>query len=136
MGTKEVFDAIIHGERECSILAKDEDENVIKFDVELVFDPNAELEYFTSNTCIHDGTLLFIQELMEECVKNVAYCATYNKNGRKPESGDTIKYTVGNFVVLNEYDGEFVPSVHPWLRERTTVLLPIKMEVTSRRETI
>ena len=38
-----------------------------------------------------------------------------------------VEYIVGNFVVLIEYDGDFVPADKPWMRERTTVLLPIKM---------
>lgn len=31
-------------------------------------------------------------------------------------------------LALNDYGDEIVPSDKPWLRQRTTVLLPIKME--------
>lgn len=124
--TETIFDEYLHGARDFSIEGKVDDEIEICFDVSVSFDGNADFDYFTSESCVHDGTLLFIREAMDRCVQKVCLAQTYNKNIGEPESGDSIQYVVGNFVVLTEYDGDFVPKDKPWMRERTTVLLPLK----------
>lgn len=125
--TEAVFDEFLHGARIFYFEGKVDGETEANFNVEISFDANADFDYFTSDTCIHDGTLYFIREAMNRCVRKVSLAQTYNKNVGEPQNGDSIKYVVGNFVVLNEYDGDFVPTDRPWLRERTTVLLPLKM---------
>lgn len=69
-----------------------------------------------------------MRDAMNKCVLNVCLARTYNKKVGAPNNGDDIEYIVGNFVVLTEYDGYFVPSDKSYLRERTTVLLPLKMD--------
>lgn len=125
--TEAVFDEFLRGIRSFHIKGKTDQGDEISFEVSLSFDPNADFDYFTSDSCIHDGTLTFIRGAMDKCVRNVCFARTYNKNVGEPKSGDSIKYVIGNFVVLNEYDGQFVPIDKPFMRERTTVLLPLKM---------
>lgn len=125
--TVAIFDEFLHGIRDFFLEGKVDGETEICFDVSISFDANADFDYFISCSCIHDGTLFFIRDTMDRCVRKVCFAQTYNKNLRAPESGDSIKYVVGNFVVLTEYDGGFVPVDKPWMRERTTVLLPVKM---------
>ena len=96
----------------------------------MVIDPDADFEYFTSSSSIHDGTLLFIKECADNCVCKIVSGQTYNKKIGPPKDGDTVHYTVGNLVVLSEYDMDetkFATKDKRWLHERTTVLLPIKM---------
>lgn len=125
--TEAIFDEFIRGARSFYITGKLDDGTDIRIDISISFDSNADFDYFTSESCIHDGTLYFIRETMDRCVRKVCLAQTYNKNTGAPESGDSIQYIVGNFVVLTEYDGDFVPADKPWMRERTTVLLPLKM---------
>lgn len=127
--TEAIFDEFLHGARNFLFNGKVDDETEICFDVGISFDGNADFDYFTAEGCIHDGTLYFIREAMNRCVQKVCLAQTYNKNIRVPESGDSVQYIVGNFVVLTEYDGDFVPADKPFLRTRTTVLLPLKMRV-------
>lgn len=123
---KRFFDnLILHGARHFYIEGISGGEKV-RFNVKILFDCDAEFDYFTSESIIHDGTLAFITEAMNRCAQRVCRCETYYKDSQ-PASRDNIEYTVGNFVILNEYDGDFVQSDKPWMRERTTVLLPIKM---------
>lgn len=120
--TETFFDNYLHGSRNFSFNGN------IKFGIRFSFDDDADFDYFTSDSCIHDGTLLFIEKSMNKCARKVCNLETYYEPLGEPQDGDTLKYTIGNFVALNEYDGDFVPSDKPWLRQRTTVLLPIKME--------
>ena len=127
METEAIFDEFLHGARNFHLEGRVDGDIEISFDVSISFDSNADFDYFTSDSCVHDGTLLFVRDVMDRCVRKVCNAKTYNKSIGEPESGDSIQFIVGNFVVLNEYDGDFVPVNKPWLRERTTVLLPIKM---------
>lgn len=127
LDTKLLFDEILNGDYKyrCTSYV---DHDRLEFDIEIEFNTDADFDYFTSETIIHDGSLCFAIELMNRCVHNVVCGRTYNKNIGEPERGNHIKYTVGNFVFLNEYDGDWVPSDKPWMRERVTVLLPLKYE--------
>lgn len=122
------FDRFLNGERNLTMTGTDECDD-IHVDISLLFDKDANFDYFTSCSYTHDGTLLFITEMMSKLVEKVCCAITYNKTLRAPKSGDTVEYTVGNFVILNEYGEQFAPEDKPWMRERTTVLLPLKMEI-------
>lgn len=125
LDTKLLFDEILNGNYKyrCAYYV---DHDRLEFDIEIEFNADAEFDYFTSETIICDGSLYFAPELI--CAQNVVCGRTYNKNIGEPERGNHIKYTVGNFVFLNEYDGDWVPADKPWMRERVTVLLPLRYE--------
>lgn len=125
--TEKIFDKYLHGARNFFFKGMVDDETQICFDVSFSFDGNADFDYFTSESCVHDGTLCFVKETIDKCVRKVCLAQSYNKNIGSPASGDNIQYIIENFVVLTEYDGDFVPTDKPWMRERTTILLPIKM---------
>lgn len=97
--------------------------------LDLELDPEADFQYFTSASCISDGTLRFTYDLFKTCVQRVFNLQTWNKNISPPKNGDRVKMTVGNFVMLDEYGQEFAPEDKPWMTNRTTVLLPLKIEV-------
>ena len=94
-----------------------------------------DFEYFTSHSSVHDGTLMFVMESMTEVLGRVMSCRTCRKGMEPPKWGDIIHYTIGNLVVLDEFDGDWVPKDKPWCTERTTVLLPIKVEVLKKEDT-
>lgn len=125
--TEKIFDEVLHKSRKFHVKGKSAGGTKLSFDVNFLFDCDADFDYFTSESVVHDGTLIFINEAIERCVDRVCLSQTYNRTIGKPKNGDSIKYVIGNFVVLTEYDGDFVPTDKPWMRERTTVLLPIKM---------
>lgn len=129
--TQERFDAIIKGSRRFSICRPDSSGKKVNLNMEVCFDENADFDYFTSETCVHDGTLYFVLECVDRCINKVLCATTYDTRlRRKIINGCTIKYTVGNFVVSNEH-GNFGSEAKPWLNSRTTVLLPLKQEVVA-----
>lgn len=96
--------------------------------IKVVFDPDADFHYFDMSASVHDGTLYFVYQNIENVVKKVVAGGTYYKLSGSPKTGSFITYTVGNFIVINE-TGNFGSPKKPWLHEKTTVLLPIKYEV-------
>ena len=129
VNTKERFDTVLNGCRKFRISGTDASGEKINLDVEICFDANADFGYFTSVYCVHDGTLYFVMECVNRCMNNVLGAATCDARLRREiVNGCTIRYTVGNFVMSNEY-GDFGSAEKPWLKSRTTVLLPLKQEV-------
>ena len=102
------------------------------FKVKIIYNPNAEYDYFTMQCCLSDGTYAHLYELMEICVENIINLKTYFKNVTLPKglSGHTLIYTIGNFVLTSETDKEkFKTEDKPWLDCRFTAMLPIKFEI-------
>ena len=117
-----------------SIVDSNDENNKIEVFLEIKPDSD-DFEYFTSHSSVHDGTLMFVMESMTEVLGRVMSCRTCRKGMEPPKWGDIIHYTIGNLVVLDEFDGDWVPKDKPWCTERTTVLLPIKVEVLKKEDT-
>lgn len=127
-----IFDQFLHGCREWRIEEKDGNENLINISYAMAIEPDADFEYFSSFSSIHDGTLLFVRECADNCAYKIVAGETYDNRIGCPKDGDTVHFTVGNLVVLNEYDmygTKFAPKDRLWLHQRTTVLIPIKMRI-------
>jgi len=122
------LDHIVKGDRKYELTGKFDDDTDLFYNVNINIDPDAEFDYFVSDSFISDGTLIFLVESMDKLIKKAMSLQTYNKELGPPPNGCTVNLTLGNFVVLNEYDGDWIPADKKWMRERTTVLLPIKME--------
>lgn len=101
----------------------------ITVSVEIYYNPNADFQYFTSYSATTDGTMIFDLDAMKKLCDMVVFCETYFKEAGAPHNGSHITYTVGDFVVIREYGKEFATKEKPWLRERLTVMLPIRYEV-------
>lgn len=106
----------------------------VKISVDVIYDPSADFQYFTSYVTQTDGTMFFELEAMQEILSRLAQCRTYFSRMDAPHNGAHISYTVGNFVLVREYDTENSPSDKPWMSERLTVMLPIKYEIRDREE--
>lgn len=104
-----------------------DDNRYAKLISHLIYDPDAEFEYFTSSVSTHDGTLLFVTETIKECINNILQLQTYNitKGFPKNLDGAEITFTIGDIVVVNECDPKFAPADKPWMQERTTVMIPL-----------
>lgn len=132
-----IFDAYIHNERNLTITGTNSNGENIRVNVMLSFNPDADFQYFTSESCHHDGTLVHSVSLLEKCVSKVCCLGTFYKPLGEPHDGMTVHIEVGNFVVLNEYDEDgklFAPEDKKWMCERTTVLLPLHMDYIEQKE--
>lgn len=99
------------------------------FDVILEYNPNIQFDYFTYQRVRHDGTLLFEFNAIIECIKKVILAETYNIKIGEPYENCTIKYTIGNLLICNEYGEQFATKEKPWMQQCTTVFLPVKYEI-------
>lgn len=122
-------DSFICGQAYLVVTGTNENSERHKYDVELRHLPQyQDFEYFTSEQFLSDGTSTFLYDAFERIASKVSCAMTYDKNIGKPNDGDRIRYTFGNFVVLTEYSDDFAPNSERWLKIRTTVLLPLRME--------
>lgn len=100
------------------------------FNVIIKYDPNADFEYFTMQRCNCDGTFVFFQDLMTECINKMVNLKTCNANKTIPKglTDYSIIYTVGDFVLAEEFGYEFATKEKPWMQSRFTAMLPIKFD--------
>ena len=97
--------------------------------IEISFDPNAEFDYCSSSSMLSDGTLLNTYCTISEIFKRVIGGETcYKPKVSEFSIGDTIRYTIGNIILSVEH-GDFGTKEKPWLRERISVMIPIKYDV-------
>lgn len=106
------------------------------FNIIIKHDPDADFEYFTTQRCNCDGTFVFFQDLMSECIDKMIHLKTCNVNKEIPKdlTGYSIIYTVGDFVLEEEFGDEFATKEKPWMRSRFAVMLPIKFDVVKSGE--
>ena len=86
--------------------------------------------------CNCDGTFVFFQDLMGECIDKIIHLKTCNVNKEIPKdlTGYSIIYTVGDFVLAEEFGDEFATKEKPWMQSRFTAMLPIKFDVVKNGE--
>ena len=122
-----LLDNILHGVRKYKLTGHLDDGSKVSYDVNITMDPDGDFDYFTSDSFISDGTLLFWAECADGLLREVLSLETYNKELGAPSNGCTINWVIGNVVSCAEYDGDWVPADKKWMRERVTMLLPLKM---------
>ena len=122
------------------ILSATTDAN-LKGDIEIQvkYDPEAEFEYFTMETCICDGTFFFFYELMATVLNKVFGFGTYNKEKVPKDYNNNpfvykLEYIIGNPIIAVEHNTKFATEDKPWLLDRFSVMLPIKMDFEKRDE--
>ena len=124
----EAFDVPIIGET-LNISAKTQDGKDVCF--EYVIDVDTEMnnyDYYVSESIVHDGTLLFENKAICNVINKIVFLESFYSNLRLPNNGDKLHATVGNIILLNSFDGDWIPKDKPWCRERTAVFIPVKME--------
>ena len=95
--------------------------------VKVTYDPDAEFKYFTTSSSRHDGTMLFVYENIEACLKKILSLQTYDASVGMPKDANNCNYfyTIGDIVVVNEYGRRFATDEKPWMQQKTTVMIPI-----------
>lgn len=106
------------------------------FNIVIEYNPDADFAYFTMQRCNCDGNYIFFQDLMAECLNKMINLKTCNVNKTIPKdlTGYSIIYTVGDFVLAEEFGDEFVTKEKPWMQSRFTAMLPIKFDVVRNGE--
>lgn len=128
INTQEMIDNILKGLIKYQLDGVDNNEEHFAWNVELEYNPNAEFDYCTMSSNVHDGTMLFVKDTVDECFCKVVKCETYDSRKNAPTNNCTVHYTVGDMFVINEYGEKFATKDKPWLMSRTSVFLPIKYE--------
>lgn len=95
--------------------------------VKVAYDPDADFKYFTTSSSRYDGTMLFVYENIEACLKKILSLQTYDVSVGMPKNANNCNYfyTIGDIVVVNEYGERFATDEKPWMQQRTTVMIPI-----------
>lgn len=131
--TRELFKNTHYSKDNDSILANVSynKDNKHYFNVIIKYNPDADFEYFTIQRCVCDGSFVFFQDVMCDCVNKLIHLKTCNVNKNIPKdlTGYYIVYTIGDFVLAEEFSGEFATNEKPWMNSRFTAMLPIKFEV-------
>ena len=125
VSSEEIFDSYIDGCREINVEGYDEDGQPINVKTILTFDQEGDFQYCATKKCVCDGTLLFLDNLKYNLVSAVCCAKTICKSIEPVENGDTINYTIGNFVILTE-ECESPDKDKPWLTDRFIVALSLK----------
>jgi len=121
------LDFIIKGARSYKLTGHLDDGTEVFYNVNLEINPDADFDYFISDSFICDGTLIFLAESVDKMLRIILSLGTYNKILGKPPNGCTVNFIIGNAVILAEYDGDWIPKDKQWMRERNTVLIPLKV---------
>lgn len=113
--------------------------NVVGDGLELNFkyNPCADFQYFTTETCINDGCitdgLVLIQDVLCKLTNGrTIYKPLFTEIQKYDNKKIKILYEVGNFVMGLEHDKKFGTKEKPWLTTRTTIMLPIKCSIQKK----
>jgi hypothetical protein len=104
---------------------------------DVTYEPDAEFDYFITETCICDGTLIFVKDLMTKILQKIGQFGTVYAPAIVGITEDNINdyvfhYHVGDFVV-NSYIIEPTDKDKPWMCDKFTVMLPVKFTVEKVR---
>ena len=110
-----------------------EDLKNLNMNVTIVYDPNTEYSYFTTEVCTCDGTLAFMDQLMFKILDKLMKVGTYDssiapKDFEKHFFDYDLIYTVGDFVLNEQYGEKFATKEKPWMESQFIAMLPIKCE--------
>lgn len=117
------------------ILATTKNENEVVAD--LIYNPDADFNYFATESCVCDGSLLFMIDLIDRLLNRVQSLNTYYIPAFEdiPEEelcNYKLHYETGD-IVTNSYIIEPPYKDKPWMRNSFTVMLPIKFTIEKRK---
>lgn len=123
----------LEGHGDYMVVAVRKSDNSVLAD--LSYSPEAEFNYFITECCVCDGTLMFMNELMERILKKIGQLQTCYTPALKEISENEIingnykiHYAVGDFVA-NSYVVEPTDKDKPWMCDRFTVMLPVRFTI-------
>lgn len=114
-------------------LRKDNDEVL----ADVIYEPDADYNYFITETCVCDGTLMFMKDLMTRILQKIGQLKTCYVPAIAEITEDNcnnynVHYYVGDFVA-NSYIVEPPDKDKPWMRDKFTVMLPVKFTIDKVR---
>ena len=121
--TENIMKTILHG--------KTIRDDIGESNITVKYDPDAEFDYFTSDICVHDGSLVFLAEGMCNILNKILSVGTYNISDQ-PDNWDShfwdydYEYTIGDFVVVNNFSVMNATKEKPWAMDKQIIALPIK----------
>jgi len=83
------------------------------------YDKDANFNKFFYTMYKHDGTLLFTTYGMLGFVNSIAIFVL--------KRSEKVHITMGNVILVSEFGKQFGTEEKPWLRERDTIILPVKI---------
>lgn len=99
---------------------------------DLIYKPDADFNYFITESCVCDGTYVFLCELITRIMQKIKQLETYYAPAIDRITEDNLNdfalhYYVGDFVI-NSHIIES-PNEKPWLCDRFYAMLPVKFTV-------
>ena len=131
LSSETYFDRYLNGLRDLLVKGKDRSGEPIELSVSLSFVDDYDFQYFVSESFLSYGSLLYLENALNRIAEKICAGETFFAQSKAPENGDSIHYTIGDYVIITEYDDDgtvFATKEKPWLRERTTIMLPISYE--------
>ena len=108
-------------------------------DIKYTYNPNNEFNSFVSSASTHDGTLLFIFENLDNCAYDLIYLRNkiWNDNyGKVIGIDDKAEIIFGDMYYANANKPEFGTEEKPWRTNRTIVLIPTKIIVSKKNNSL
>lgn len=102
-----------------------------EFGINIEYNPDAAFEYFTMENSTHDGTLLFVEEVIQKLLYKLLQFGTVPKRITEDIVGNptdfNYKYIIGDIVMHRDFGLKSING-HQWDGETDIVVLPIKFE--------
>ena len=127
--SEEFFDKYINGERKFKVTGSGVPTGVNVF---LKFDKDGDFQYCATKSGKCDGTIAITEGLMYSLTSRVCCAQTVCKPLLPVRAGETVEYTIGNFVILAE-ECEPPNEEKWWLTERYIVALPLRTVIKERQ---
>lgn len=124
---------LLEGTEDYIVLAERKDSDKVLAD--LTYSPDAEFNYFITESCVCDGTLMFMRDLVANVIEKIVRlqtCYAPAVDGisvKEFNNGNyTMHYEVGDFVA-NSHIIEPPDKDKLWMCDRFTVMLPVKFTI-------
>ena len=93
-------------------------------------DPNADFQHFTYSSCVSDGSGVFKESTIKDLLYYVLnFKRIYPEVCAEFKDKDVVHVILGNLVAIHEYDESLATEERPFLRNKTTVLLPFRVDI-------
>lgn len=113
-------------------ILEEENDNHIKISLKYDSFNNFKPDYFHHSSSLTDGTLIFIEYTIIDCINSVIGSLP-KKLEHQTNNFDSIEYIIGDAFIATEY-GNFGTKEKPWLQERITCYIPVKFNYTLKEE--
>lgn len=101
------------------------------FEIEMHLSPCEKFDYFTMESCVSDGTLLFHFDLVERCLMKIIELQTYctaeiPRDFYEYPEKYIVRYYIGNPVICTDISDKYASQNKKWMTEKVITFVPIK----------